>query len=43
MDNIPTNEEPALANRKDLKAIKLQEKAVLLMLNCQKRLLPLFQ
>jgi outer membrane protein TolC len=27
MDNIPTNEEPALANRKDLKAIKLQEKA----------------
>jgi hypothetical protein len=26
MDNIPTNEEPALANRKDFKAIKLQEK-----------------
>jgi hypothetical protein len=30
MDNIPTNEEPALANRKDFKAIKLQEKRVLL-------------
>jgi outer membrane protein TolC len=27
MDNIPTNEEPALANRKDLAAIQLQEKA----------------
>lgn len=27
MDNIPTNEEPALANRKDLEAIRLQEKA----------------
>jgi hypothetical protein len=31
MDNIPTNEEPALANRKDLEAIQLQEKQVLLM------------
>jgi outer membrane protein TolC len=29
MDNIPTNEEPALANRKDLEAIQLQEKASL--------------
>ncbi len=27
MDNIPTNEEPALQNRKDLKAIRFQEKA----------------
>jgi outer membrane protein TolC len=29
MDNIPTNEDPALANRKDLEAIQLQEKASL--------------
>ena len=29
MDNIPTNEEPALANRKDLEAVRLQEKASL--------------
>ncbi len=29
MDNIPTDEEPALANRKDLEAIQLQEKASL--------------
>jgi len=29
MDNIPTNETPALANRKDLEALKLQEKASL--------------
>lgn len=27
MDNIPTNEEPALQNRKDLEAIRFQEKA----------------
>ncbi|MBP6180714.1 TolC family protein [Flavobacterium sp.] len=27
MDNAPTNEEPALQNRKDLKAIRFQEKA----------------
>lgn len=29
MDNIPTNEEPALQNRKDLEAIRFQEKASL--------------
>jgi outer membrane protein TolC len=29
MTNIPTNEEPALANRQDLEAIRLQEKASL--------------
>jgi outer membrane protein TolC len=29
MNNIPTNEEPALANRKDLESIRLQEKASL--------------
>ena len=29
MNNVPTNEEPALANRKDLEAIRLQEKASL--------------
>ena len=27
MDNIPTNEEPALQNRKDLEAVRFQEKA----------------
>ncbi|MFM2370005.1 MAG: hypothetical protein RL619_2322 [Bacteroidota bacterium] len=27
MDNVPTNEEPALQNRKDLEAIRFQEKA----------------
>jgi outer membrane protein TolC len=27
MDNVPTNEQPALANRKDLQAVQLQEKA----------------
>jgi outer membrane protein TolC len=27
MDNIPTNEQPAIENRKDLKAIQFQEKA----------------
>jgi outer membrane protein TolC len=27
MDNVPTNEQPALANRKDLQAVHLQEKA----------------
>ncbi|SDX23056.1 TolC family protein [Flavobacterium degerlachei] len=29
MTNVPTNEEPALVNRKDLEAIRLQEKASL--------------
>ncbi|MFQ3174006.1 MAG: outer membrane protein TolC [Flavobacterium sp.] len=29
LDNVPTNEEPALANRKDLEAVRLQEKASL--------------
>lgn len=29
MTNVPTNEEPALANRQDLEAIRLQEKASL--------------
>ncbi|WP_040473837.1 TolC family protein [Flavobacterium frigoris] len=29
MNNVPTNEEPALTNRKDLEAIRLQEKASL--------------
>jgi outer membrane protein TolC len=27
MDNVPTNEQPALVNRKDLQAVQLQEKA----------------
>lgn len=27
MDNVPTNEQPALENRKDLQAVQLQEKA----------------
>jgi hypothetical protein len=43
MDNIPTNEEPALANRKDLKAIKLQEKRVLLMFKLPKAATTHFQ
>jgi hypothetical protein len=28
MDNIPTNEEPALANRKDLKAINYKKSSI---------------